>query len=671
MMSNGRIAWVLIALSTLGCGDDVSAPRDHGVADMGNPSGPRPPEAPRWDDCPTGWAPDESGACRAFGDLAELPTCGAGEGLFPSLGPECVRVGPACPAGRFAEPPSDAMALLYVDSEAPPGGAGSEISPLTNLTDAVVRAEPGTVILLSKGVHEVSNALITDGVMVLGACSAETIVRRPTESMFSVLASNGPGVTVAQLTIADSPHAGFVVAGTEGATATLRDVIIERVTGFGVVAGRGGRLEAERLVVRDVEPRADGTIGYGVTAVEQDDALSLRTASVRRAHTTGVAVVQAGASLEDVLIDEIALNEDTGAGAAMVIDRGPVSVHGSVLRRSVGVTIQALGDGTVLEMADCRLEQKLRAPMRGAMLAVGGGATATLDRVAMVDSAEEAQVVVGGFRTQLVLNDVWLAGGGTAILAQEASAVELHRASITDQRRYGVVVHGADTRVDAFDVQVTDVREDVGGEAGVGVVCADGSLTVERLAVERVQHVGLQAYGDAAVTATDVRVSETLPGADEVEGWGITASRGAQLQLTDVVVEGAHETGLQVRDVGTHVTGTGVRISSTGERLCSGERCPADPGGMGIGVYDGARLSLDDFEVRAAAFCGVHLAGEPELELTGGLVAECDIGACVHDVGYPTEPVTVGVVYEGNDLPLDTAGPPVPPAVPRPTLPGE
>ena len=126
------------------------------------------------------------------------------------------------------------------------------------------------------------------------------------------------------------------------------------------------------------------------------------------------------------------------------------------------------------------------------------------------------------------------------------------------------------------------------------------------------------------------------------------------------MIADSHGFGLSAISSDTDVELSDVRVSRTTPVECGSDTCPELSAGTGLGAYAGAMLSVERFVIEEAALCGVHVALFGDLDLAGGIVSGCLIGACVQVEGYDIARLTGGVRYRDNRTQLDTTELPVP-----------
>lgn len=248
------------------------------------------------------------------------------------------------------------------------------------------------------------------------------------------------------------------------------------------------------------------------------------------------------ASLVEVEVTDT-LEPNTGAGGVGLQAAGGASLRAesSVVRRSTGIGVYGVEDGTTVELVDTLIEET--DPLgdgtlgRGVWIALGATVTATRT---VIDSATE---------TGLFLS-----------------------------------LEGASARVEDVVVRGTRPRPD--GTYGRGVELYVGaSLTGAGLVVEANRGTGLTVSDPGTVVdLTRSVVADTAVDAN-LDGRGVDAQLGASVTLTDSEIRGNHEAGVMAWDSGTVVTLIDSEVTDT---------LPLPDGSVGRGVeaMNGARVSL-------------------------------------------------------------------------------
>ncbi|NIS29102.1 MAG: hypothetical protein GWN73_03325, partial [Actinobacteria bacterium] len=215
-------------------------------------------------------------------------------------------------------------------------------------------ASMGDVIALGTGTYE-EVVILPPGVTLYGACPSETIIRESSGGS-AVVTASGADVRVANLTIGASGRPGADAAGA-GRSLVLDDVIVESTTDMGVVAAGGGRIEARRVVIRDIVPT--GGLNRGLS-VESGGVFEGEDVVVDGAALVGLYVTGAGST---ATIDGVALvgtREGDNSGLGMLVTAGgAATLRRAAIEGNEGAGGFTDGEGTTLVIEDSVLRGNL------------------------------------------------------------------------------------------------------------------------------------------------------------------------------------------------------------------------------------------------------------------------------------------------------------------------
>ncbi len=172
-----------------------------------------------------------------------------------------------------------------------------------------------------------------------------------------------------------------------------------------------------------------------------------------------------------------------------------------------------------------------------------------------------------------------------------------------------------------LDVRIENVTL-TGGLIGVRAE-AGARITARHVVLDRNLRSGVQAVDSTTlVTLEDVVVRNALPDpASSTFGQGVAASFGAQLNLVDVTVAGSRETGIFLDRANTHLDGRRVVVSGTIPRASNGQL------GIGLSAQRGATVDLFDSAIVANRASGVVVASTgSRVFLTNAVVARTGPG---------------------------------------------
>jgi hypothetical protein len=560
--------------------------------------------------CPAGWREVADGEIRTCDPYpVDGPeTCGAGEAHFVGEA-GCAPVGEPCPAGRFATSlPSDGT-IVYVDSEAAPGGDGTRASPHVSLASVPwISLGSGDTIALAKGTYEGSLPLAA-GVNVIGACARETIltgVDGPIQGVITVTSSGEPA-WVRNLTVADAPQAG--VRLTDGRALSLAGVVIERARRYGVLAeGRDTRLTFEDVVIR--ETRSDGG-GYGRGVFLYGGAhLDASRLVLARNHETGMLMSDSGteAALVDTVVHETLVLESDGSGGSGIDIYEGARLEATRLlvaaNHQIGVFAKDVDTEVVLTDVVVRDTSPVRGGMTGRGINVQDGAGLEATR-ALVSGNHEMGVFAAGAGVVVVLDDSIVRGtlaretdglGGRGINAQEGGRVETSRVLVDQNTEVGVFAVHAGTEVVMADTIVRDTQpRPSDGTAGRGLYAETGArIEASRLWVEHNRDVGVfLASAGTEVLLTDVVIRDTESEAGSATGGrGVSAQDGARLTATRLLASNNRECGLFTGNEGAGITVTDAVVRDTRPQESTGAY------GYGVMAQDGAEISAERIVIR-------------------------------------------------------------------------
>ncbi len=574
-----------------------SGPDDAGVDGDVGPGGPEAALPPALEPCPDGWR-FVDGLCHPWAE-DERPTCADDEAPIPGQG--CVHIGGVCPSdGWPAELP--ATGVLYVRADAPAGGDGSRAAPYQAVDSAARGASPGTTIAVAAGRYEEA-VVLNRGVILRGACAAQTIIAAPTYDGFSgTITARGTDIAIQTLRISGERPGIWA----DGASVTLTDVIVDGVVYMGMAAIFEGSIAGERVLVRGTRRRDDGQFGYGTTVAE-NGTLALTTAAYVGNHGEGIAASTAShLTLTDVLV------ADTEAHAG-----------------------GRFGEG----------------------FAIRDGAEAVLTRTAVEGNRTCGVDVALGAR--LTATDLFIRGTrpresdgalGCALGVRDGAAVEISRAALVGNHYYSVGVTGAST-LSFTDVVVRGTRAD-GPQEGIGILIEGGaSATLTRTLMEENSELGLLVRGlGTVVTLADVTARSGGNGDQSDEfGAAIQVLGGASIEGRRVLLEGNRYVALSAFDDGSMIVLEDLLITGTRERGCADGACAGFAAGDGMLALGGARVSVTRFLIARSARSGIYVGEGGELDLRDGEVTGNPIGVAVVEATFDVNRITDGVVFTDNE----------------------
>jgi hypothetical protein len=657
-----RALALTLTLLVLGCETAPIAQDAAPQPDASVEPGPPLPTTPRLAPCPARWTSamrDEIAICEPSPEGAER--CEGARFRLPGA-TECEPVDDACEDAEFPTGLEATRTIRYVRAGSS-GGDGSIGAPLGTIAEAVASASGPLTIALAAGTY--ASSALPEDVEIQGVC-AERVTITGTVEAPALVVRPGERLVVEGVTV--MPASVGILAGGE---LTVRRVAIlgAATAGIGLI---GGRLEAERVLVRDTRAdEADG-FGRGVSA-ETGTIAALRSVVVEGSIESGVALADATLEADDVAIRRSSPNDAGELGVGLRLFEGATAtLRGCAVEEAVeaGVFVDTRSELT--------LEGSVVRDVRSsASLANGRGvfvrnSTAHVRRT-LVERASGAAIFTTGGST-IEISDVLaaatrLSGNFAAGLGVIGARAEIDRLAVLDAGWIGLVVVDAGAEVRARDVIVRRV-EPSAVDLGEGIVVGQGGLaTFERVLIEDVHTVGAMTYGaGSSLSITDARIRRVLESPGYVVGRGAEADVGAHLTLTNVWIEDVIDTGIVsfgelMPD--TLVTLDGVRVSDVHERSCVSSSCPTEGGGSAVAAVFGGAIVARGLEVNGAPLCGVQVAEAGSLDIESGSITNSAIGACVQIDGYDLARVVAGVEYRDNERNVESSGVYVPGAGPR------
>jgi hypothetical protein len=672
------------------------------------PAPPADPAPVQLAPCPAGWSEVEADPviCEPWPD-GGMAVCTGDTAHFPG-DPGCATVGDACAAdGWPAQLPTGRSAIFVRPGSS---GTGTRESPFGTLAQALASGGAGNVIALGPGTYGLDGALPANTAL-FGACVAQTTLSVAAGSMApAIVYVTGPGVEVHSAKITGTA----VGVGISGATAalTLQDVLIENVTGIGVLAQTKAQLTGTDVVVRGTQKRSDGTLGEAVHIVD-GAVVSLTRAVISANAGAGVFVYNPGAT---VTLEQAAVTGNGGSGlwtnnngvahvtastfdgnavagvhvvTASKVDLTDVVVRGSKAENNLeidGATVTA----TRLRSEDCKvlgisannastLTLDDLVSQRDLGLGANAASQVTVHRALMrhnIGSAFTSRLTGTLIdASDVTVTDTELAPpqmtSGNAINVLRGGAMTATRMHVLRGKGVAVSVALLPSSLTLTDVFVEDTLPGSTGEAGFPLANEAAALTLERVLIQGGFTTGISVVVDGAtVTLTDVDIRDIAPPASQggLYGNGIAVTDKATVQGTRVRFTNNHDTAVLADGAGASVDLSDVSIIGTG-LTCVGNPDCAMRVPVGVSSQDGAAVKLSRFLVASNTGIGVEVADTAQLDLSDGEIAFHEIGANVLPAGFDVQRLSQNVTYLHDTEKIAAQTVPLPKVPPPPPMP--
>ena len=609
--------------------------------------------------CALGFVSDGTGGC-----TATLPSADCDPGSFAVPGESACHQVSACGTGPWGEIPVDAT-TLYVDASSKDGGDGSATKPFVSIGAAVTAARDGapTIIAIASGKYA-ENVTTGKAVKLWGRCPAMVEIHgvdlaAPTIELdgdggemhdLSItgtalgVRTKGEHVVLDRLWVHDLPRFGV---DAESGSVTVSRSLIEKASITGVSVSSAA-LTLESSVVRDTEPAADGTLGWGISVVTRvlgrAATLTVRGSIVERNLTTGVYVQGATATIEASLVrDTKPRRSDGQLGRGLDVEddestkkQASIALKGSIVERNADQGIFVTGSSATLESSIVRDTKPRPDGTYGRGLYVTEDdvtrlpATVTL-RSSLVERNTEVGVYLVGATADIdgsILRDQLPRpsdrNGGDAVSAtvsaktKTQSQLTLTHSLVDHNTDISIALIGSKATVDSSVIRDTQPRPS-DEKFGRGVALVDepktllhAELTLRRSILDHNADSALSLYGsDATLESTLIR--DTQPIGDGRFGVGLSAfsdlvdGERSSLTVRGSVFEKNHVASMFLGSADVEVATTVVRDSLVGN-VAGGQIGSGILSVLEVGRPAGV-LKVHDSLVERVAGVGIFVGG--------------------------------------------------------------
>jgi len=535
----------------------------------------------------------------------DRPVCDpANDGSYPLVGhADCRPLGDACPSGDWPEiPPEVTGNRIYV--RAGSTGAGTQASPYGTISEAVVSASPGDVVVIGPGSYPESVAVDRD-LTLWGKCVAESEIQAPGPhaggDAGTVLVAGDHRVDLVNLRISGEQIGVRVSA--PGAAVTLRGVWIHSATRYGVLAD-AGNLTLSGVLISSTRSPADGQSGIGL-GVWSGAQAQIEAATVENNRVIGITALDTGTVLS--LADSVVRNTqsrqaDQLFGRGLEIGSGAQATGARLLvdgNRNIGAMIRDASTAVTLTDAAITDTQPRDSDRTiGVGLQAQTGAHADLTR-GLLERNHNAGIVMSDANTTATLTDLVVRDtqsqevdgvNGEGLWMLDGAHADCSRALFSGNHSSGILAQGQGTRLDLLDGAVLDTESQASDQRfGRGLeVNGRAHVTVTRGLFKNNRDAGIVGiFWETLVELEDVTVTDTRSRESTLtDGMGLGAAQGARV----TVLRGRFQ---RNRDVGIYADGEGTQIDLTDVTVFETQSAEADRSlGRGLNVQEGAEITV-------------------------------------------------------------------------------
>jgi hypothetical protein len=666
---------------------------------------------PSRDLCPVGQIPKIDTGCQAIG----IPDCHpdflqADTGL-------CIPNQALCDPGHIAVPSDGCVSLeppggcgdgTWGNIEALPGDVyvdaayvgetsdGTRATPYPSLAQALEVVEEGGRIALAAGEYT-DGIAFTESTSVVGRCSSMVSITgiEPSLSGFNAVIQvrAGSESTLRDLTVSGE---GVGINVVQKSSVTLERVVIANTVGAGLLAaGAQTVVTGSDVHITGAHPSQDTTYAIAVK-VEGGASVTLNRAAITQTTGYGLRLMDPGTTFvghELAVTETLPMTSGTIGRGVRLSDGASMELTQSVFAKSQGLGMSVYYENSTVTIRDSVIANQPDGDGSFGM-EIGGGASVTLERVALRENGT-LSLMVSGAGTSVTLDSCAVSdtipmesgAGGAGIYLKEGASMVVSDSSVAGNRDFGIHSTGTGTSLTlkgSVVEQNTSSQNSDGVWSAFGVSSVEGELTVERSAILSNEGFGVFAHeAGTTVEVLDSVIAHTNMKPDGKFGHGLHIWGGVELTLERVAIVDNQHVGLYLARANTKATVRSVLVSGT-------RALPDGTEGPGIGLREHAELLLEDsaivnnhmaavFVITASATLRRSILSDtivsemnldPEYQYGDGLLARnATIGAeDLYAVGNTragflfdtTDGVVLGNLIQNNGIGLATQGDRVP-----------
>jgi hypothetical protein len=453
----------------------------------------------------------------------------------------------------------------------------------------------------------------------------------------SVLSVTDAAVLDTRPSTADATSGNGIWAQAGGRAEGSR-LVVDRAHNVAVVAfAAGASLRLEDLVVRDTLGPSATLFGRGMELTEGASA-EITRALFDRNELVGASAWNAGSALsltDTVIRDTSGARTPDGDGWGLMVREG-AHIEGTRvgLARNTGFGVVGFDRGSTIRLEDVTVAGT--SPVRNGTLGHGlnaqGGARAEVVRGTFRGSQEagisaiQPDTLVSLDRVRVEDTAGIAAASGTVagygIAADVGATVRIAGVDLRRSAEAGIYASGPETTIDGTDLVVRDTLGRSDHYFGRGIhVELGASVTLDRVLLERNREVAaFAALAGAHVGLSHVVIRDTAssgPAGSRDGGRAFGVQDGAHGEVHGALI-------VRNRDVAVFADGLGASLALSNVRIQDTRSREFDRSlGRGLGVQNGARVTLDRSRIERNLGTGIFVGGEnAELTLADVVVAD-------------------------------------------------
>lgn len=479
----------------------------------------------------------------------------------------------------------------------------------------------------------------------------------------------GHDVVVRHSALGASGTGGRAISAEYGGLVTFTRAVFEDNAENGInVAEPGSKVSITDGVIRGTRARADGAMGRAVSLRNQGQ-LDLTRVLIEQNHEAAVlAGTSSTLHLTDVLVRDTQSSIGLGDGGdGLVVEDSATATLNRVAfvrNRALGIAVRSRGQLTATHLLVLDTAVDAAGGIDGAGLDLRENAQITVEN-AFIGRSHSAALGASGCTVTLRNTELKSITRSTAddassgLQVKGGASVTVERVRVSQSERVGVLVDGASGLLGSDLAIMNTQASSPSGSGGSGLVAQGGSVVdLTRVSLTGNRTAGLEVL-DATVTLADLTISDITSDVPGIFGRGVHL-QNSQVRLTRARISRTVDVGVMV-GLASHLQAFDLRIEDVGKRACTVAGTCADLGGSSVVVLSaGSAFEATGFSLARSLQCGIQLAEDGVATLSQGEVVGHVIGACVMTPNFDVNQLSDRVEYRDNERKLDAQSVPLP-----------